>query len=137
MTLTRTYLSAQLVAFTGFAALGYAAPARFASALGMTLHDVTALADFSATYGGLSAGVALILLAGILRPAWERAALALAVTTSLGLFEGRVTQLVQHGAAGPYIHGSMAVELLAGVAGIWLLRRAARSAPAATPATAT
>lgn len=130
MTLTRLYLFAQLVAFAGFTVAGYAAPTRFASALGMTLSDVTAVADFSATYGGLSAGIAVVLLLGATRPSWERAATLLAVTASAGLFLGRLLTLAWHGPAGAYIHGSMALELVAALAGAWLLRGAAAPAPA-------
>lgn len=129
MSLARLYLWAQFAAFAGFAVAGYAVPSRFAAALGMSLSDVTAVADFSATYGGMSAGIAVVLALGATRDAWERPATLLAVTASAGLLLGRLVTLAQHGPAGAYIHGSMAVELLAALLGIVLLRGAPREAP--------
>lgn len=120
--MVRPYLIVQLLAFFGFAVLGLFEPERFAALLGVSLSSVTALADFCATYGGMSAGVALVLALGVARPAWARPATMLAVATSFGLFAGRVLTLAQHGPAGAYIHGSMIIELGAGLAGVWLLR---------------
>ncbi len=134
MSLGRMYLYAQLVAFLGFTGFGYAAPTRFATMLGMTLTDVTAIADFSATYGGLCAGISVLLYLGATRTSWERPALVLAVSATAGLLLGRVLTLLQHGPAGAYIHGTMAVELVAVVAGLWLLR--ADGQPAPSPGTA-
>ena len=134
MTLVRMYLIAQLAAFLGFTAFGYAAPSRFATLLGMSLHDVTAVADFCATYGGLCAGISAVLALGLARPAWERPAVTLAVTASAGLLLGRLLTIAQHGPAGLYIHGSMALELVAALAGAWLLRGAEAPQPSLRPA---
>ncbi|MGZ3424413.1 MAG: DUF4345 family protein, partial [Polyangiales bacterium] len=107
----------------GFAVFGIFAPVRFASMLDISLASTTAIADFAGTYGGMSAGVAAILALGIARPAFAKAATMLAVATSFGLFLGHSLSVLRHGPAGVYVHGSIALEVGAGLLGLWLLSR--------------
>lgn len=121
-TLEKGFLALNLIIYAGFVAAAYLAPVWLGNQLGIHLGGTTALADFRAMYGGLPLAASVVFVLGIERDELRRAAIWLATAGALGLLVGRLLTLVQAGPAGLYIYASMGSEMVAVVAGAFLLR---------------
>ncbi|APR75651.1 Hypothetical protein A7982_00997 [Minicystis rosea] len=127
-TLKKGFLALNLMIYASFVAAAFLAPIWLGNQLGIHLSGTTALADFRAMYGGLCLGASVIFVLGIEREDARPAAMWLATAGALGLFLGRLLTLVQAGPAGIYIYASMGSELVAVLAGAFLLRGSPRAA---------
>lgn len=116
------FLFLNLAIYAGFAVAFLAMPVRFAEMIGIQLQSSAALADFRAVYGGLCLGISLVLIAGIARSGYCQAALLLAITCGSGLLLGRLITLLLDGPGNLYIYASMASEVFAIIAGLFLYR---------------
>ena len=124
MLVKKVYLFANVAIYAGVAAAFLAAPKPLGEAIGLRFESTAALADFRAMYGGLCLGAAISIAKGMRDAAWERSAILLAITSAAGLFLGRVLTLATVGPANPFTYASMASEVLAVAAGLFVYGRA-------------
>ena len=121
--LLRIYLVLHLAIAWGYGVLVFADPQRVAALFEIALPTNTALADFRAMYGGLMLGMGIVFLRGLLRAAWRAPAVLLAAATGGALAIGRLLTLLLDGPVGGIIYLNGAIDVLACVLGVWLLRR--------------
>lgn len=123
MRLQRLYLALNLPVYFGFS-LGYLLwPRALATRLDIALGSPTALADLTATYGGLSGAMGAFMLLGMLRPQHTRGAVLVACLGSAGLLLGRTLSLTREGPPSPYLYATALSELIGVSVGLWLLSR--------------
>ena len=135
--LTEKLLLASNVAIFWAYGIGFlAAPRALGEQLGIQLTNATALADFRAMYSGLCLACGFVFFRGLRDATWRVPALWLATLSAAGLALGRVATLVLDGVTSPIILGFLGSEVVAVVAGAYVLMGPLTPAAASTLAAA-
>jgi hypothetical protein len=98
-------------------------PGSLAEAAGVTFTSPTGATDLRATYGGLTAALGALALAGALVPAWTRHALVTLGTVCAGFGSARLAGAALDGGVGAYTAQALLLEFVTLGFVLWLLRR--------------
>ena len=112
-----------VLVFTSVGVQGLFLPLRIVEPLGGTLVTPSFSNEIRANYGGMHAGIALLLAMGALKPEFKVAALWLLMVFSGGLVVGRVVSWALDGAPNRFIRIFMGLELVGAVAAAVVLLR--------------
>ncbi|MBL8018573.1 MAG: DUF4345 family protein [Leptospirales bacterium] len=118
----KSYLALNLAVYALFALGFFIAPVTLAGKIGITLQHSAALADLRAVYGGLSLGIGALIVLGLTQKTHTLSAVILCMLASAGLLLGRLVTMILDGPGDIYIYGSMALEVLAVILGVLLIR---------------
>lgn len=118
-------------AFLGFSALVwlpygiycFTTPSFLDGAAAIVAQSATGTTELRAMYGGLQAGIGLLCLVALLRPAFVRPAVVMLAFLTSGLFLTRLGGVVLDGGLSGYTAGGLFFELLSSGAAIVLLSR--------------
>ena len=101
------YLTVSSLGFLAFGLAYLVAPEAIAARFDITLGSPTAVADFRAAYGGMTAGIGVVLGIARRRREWRELGVLASVVASGGLLAGRLVTIATHGPAGWLIEGLM------------------------------
>lgn len=116
------YLIINFVVYAAFALAFFIMPTMLAEMIGIQFRDTGALADFRAMYGGLCLAISILILLGILKIAYQRAAVVLSILGGGALFLGRLVTLIVDGPGNLFIYVSMATEVFTVILGYALAK---------------
>lgn len=119
------YLAVNALGFVAFGLAFLVAPEALAARLDISLGSPSAVADFRAAYGGMTAGVGAMLALAVRRPSWHQPAVTAAALGCAGLLLGRVVTLATHGPGNLFIEAMMLMEAALALGGWWVLRERA------------
>ena len=120
----RIFLTLSAVLWLPFGLYCLFVPSFLASGAGVTFTSPTGATDMRATYGGLTAAIGALALAGALRESFTRQALVLLATACAGLGGARLVGVALDGGLTAWTVQALALELGTVALGAWLLRRA-------------
>jgi len=107
-------------------------PDAMLSAHGLQLTSVSAYSDVRAGYGGLYVALGIVFLAGVARPGMRGLALLMLAAVTSGLAGGRLLSLIVDGAPTWTAFILLAIEAVAAVSVVSLLRRRPQARAVAT-----
>lgn len=123
--LVRPFLALCALAFALIGVNTFLDPLAAMAPVELAVDTVSARNELRANYGGLQLGLALFLLAGVLRPHWQRPALLAQALLVGGLVLGRAASIALDGLPNGFVQGLLVLEVVTAGLSLLLLRAAA------------
>jgi hypothetical protein len=120
----RVFLGISAVLWLPFGLYCLFQPAFLAADAGVTFTSATGATDMRATYGGLTAAIGALALAGAVRADWARQALLTLAVVCAGLGFARLLGVALDGGVTAWTVQGLVFELSSLAFATWLLRRA-------------
>ena len=120
----RIFLGLSALIWLPFGLYCFFQPGFLADAAGVSFTTPTGATDMRATYGGLTAAIGALALAGALRSGWARQALLTLAVACAGLGGARLIGVGLDGELTAWTVQALVLELGTVALGAWLLRRA-------------